>query len=214
MQTVWERNEPPKKRTHIVHIPKDDKSVMHQLYLITAWLITHCNKGKKVLLNLAACQENFPPGNHSEITEIQLILDWAYSYTYVSHFHQIAMSAMSKIVCLWFMCERADLRVSTRAVQWNIFNFFSKYSKLNLAVTAKPDMDPFIRDLVEKPNSIDSVFITPIFMCKQGSLTHHCDSCLHHRLFWAEVTQDTVWIHPNLAAHSMPELNHLCLLCK
>lgn len=117
---------------------------------------------------------------------------------------------------VFYLCvNELTTESALRLLNETFLKHFSKYSKLNLAVT-EPDMDPFIRDLlwVEKPNSIHSVFITPIFMCKQGSLTHHCDSCLHHRLFWAEVTQDTVWIHPNLAAHSMPELNHLCLLCK
>jgi len=81
---------------------------------------------------------------------------------------------------------------------------------------ADPDMRPCIEDhpYVEGLSSIHSVFLPPIFICKQRSLTHYCDSCLHRRLFLAEVTQDTMWLHPNLAPHSVPELNHLCLLYK
>lgn len=67
---------------------------------------------------------------------------------------------------------------------------------------------------VEGLTSIHSVFIPPILICKQRSLTRHCDSCLHRRLFWAEVSQDTMRLLPNLAARSVPELNHLCVFCK
>lgn len=95
---------------------------------------------------------------------------------------------------------------------------FSDDNKLNASwlLTADLEMKPFIKDQswVKGITSIHSVFLPPILICKHRGLTHHCDFCLHYMLFWAEVSQDTMWLQPNLASHSVPELNHLCVCFK
>lgn len=105
---------------------------------------------------------------------------------------------ISKIFWLWHTCEWPDHLVSSQVSQ-SILSTKDMPNPSSL-LTADQDIKPFIEDppWVEGFTFIHSVFI---LICLQRSLTHHCDFCPQHRLFWAEVSQDTMWLHPNLASH-------------
>lgn len=77
-------------------------------------------------------------------------------------------------------------------------------------LNADPDTTPFIRQPTRRGRArgLRPLQSLPFLICKQRSPTDHCDFCLHPRLFWAEVSLHSMWLHPNLAFHSKPESNH------
>lgn len=170
-------------------------AVMHQPYLRAAWLISDC-------FRQSLTQACGLPGGHPHLGIIQRSCKYSSSFLNTVYSLRLSLTSLNSVKRMstqssqvsWFLLGRKEVPNAS----WLLL--------LTQTWSLLSGINPGWKDLL--------LFILPILFCKQRSLTHHCDSCLHCRLFWAEVTQDTMWLHPNLATHSMPELNHLCVLCK
>lgn len=189
-----------------------------QPYLRNAWLIADCFKQSEIIGQ--ACG---PPGRHATWNSFRNHGNRAHPLThhifltsplYMCHPLLKSIKRISKILWLWHLCELPDHQVSSQVSQSILW---WQQAKCQLAVNCWPRDEAFYQGSVLGGRYYFYSLCFPpslILICKHRGLTHHCDFCLHYMLFWAEVSQDTMWLQPNLASHSVPELNHLCVCFK
>lgn len=144
-------------------------AAMHQPYTRTAWLIADCFKAiKTLLLKPVACQEDIPPGNHSVNGNTAHPLKHS---IFLISFPSSNLLTLMHICVTWPTSQRPDFLV------YSLQKRIAKFLIQTWSLLSK--IFPGWKAL----NSIPSVYIPPTLICKQRSLTHHCDSCLPRKLF-------------------------------